>query len=191
MNNDKLYKENEHLIDITIRKNYSNRRFLDLHGLTNEELIQSGRIGLHKACQTYSNKKGVSFQTHAINCIKWTINDESKRDALNSNRKWTFDLANKVSLDMELEHSDNVTVNLYDLVGEVDRGYEEVEDEEKIERVLDSIKEKVSEKAAEIVKLKLDGLSNVQVAKELGVTHQNVSLILRTHRDRIRKYIIA
>lgn len=188
---DKLYQQHEHLIDITIRKNFNNPKFLELHGITRDEIKQSGRIGLHKACETYDESKGSSFKTYAIDLIKWTISDEGKRDSLGRSTKWTFELANKVSFDKDLDHSDEVIINLYDIVGEEDQGFSEIEEDDHINFLLKRIEKKTSERVWQIVQLKLEGYTNEQAADVLGVTHQNVSALLRKYKGQITELIVA
>lgn len=188
---DKLYREHKHLIDITIAKNFNNPTFLDLHGITPEELYQSGRIGLHRACKNYDESKGASFQTHVINYIKWFINVEAMRDSLGSSKKWTFDLANRLSFDMELDNINDEVVSLYDLVGEEDQGYSETEEDIQMKFLLSKIEKNTTERVWEIVQLKMKGLTNQQVADKLGVTHQNVSKTLRYHKQKIKELIAA
>lgn len=180
-----LYNENKMLIHKTIHMKFNNPEFLELHGITKEELVQSGRIGLYKACQDYDESKGTKFSTHAINNIKWAISVETKRDSLGSIGKWTFDLVDRVSFDKNIEGNDDVAMNLYDLVGLDDIGYFEVEEQEKVEHLLTLIENNVSERAGQIARLKMQGLSNMEIGEMLGVTHQNISSILRTHKKKI------
>lgn len=187
----RLYNENKKYIMPTIRRNFNNPEFLALHGITREELIQSGRIGLYRACQTYDESKGTTFRTYAIDNIKWAISDEAKRDSLGRAEKWTFDLVDRISFDMELDHVNDEVVSLYDLVGEEEQGYEELEVEMEMERKLKLIEEKLPERLATIVKLRAQGYTTMEIGEKIGTTHQNVSQLLRYHKDKIKALIAS
>lgn len=183
-----LYDQHEYLINITIGKNFNNKKFHELHGITPDMIYQSGRIGLQKACETYDESKGATFKTYAIYCIKWTISDEAKRDSLGSAEKWTFDLADRTSLDRAIEHTqEGEPVTLYDLIGTEDENYNNMELEDKY-KLIETV---LSKQIADIIRLKAQGYTCMDVAKYLGVSHQSVSYLLRRHKDAITNLIMS
>tara|TARA_Y100000588_G_scaffold129104_1_gene141393 strand:- start:3395 stop:3967 length:573 start_codon:yes stop_codon:yes gene_type:complete len=48
------------------------------HIVTQDELEQEAWLGLLKAHTTFDAKKGASFRTHALNCMRWTVQDYLK-----------------------------------------------------------------------------------------------------------------
>lgn len=188
---EELYNKYEYLIKSTINKVYNNKKFLELHGILEEELYQSGLIGFYKACASYDKSKNTNFKTHAINHIKWNINVESKRDSLGKAYKWTYDLADRVSLDAEMGFNDDVTTTLYDIIGFEDEAYLNIEANDRVDELVDSIRRTVSPNASKIVRLKLEGRTNQQVADILGVSHQTVSAQLRKYKGAIKDLILT
>ena len=61
-----------------------------------DDLIQEGMIGLHKAVLDYSNKKGASFKSFALICIRRQIIDAIKQDG----RKKNLPLNNYTSINV-------------------------------------------------------------------------------------------
>lgn len=190
-----LYNKHTKIIDRTIERNFNSPSFLISHGITQEEMYQAGRIGLYRACCDYDPSKKIKFQTYAINIVKWTIMTEAKRESLGRKGKWTTDLLERTSFDTDLKEDRYEDVEtLHDVVGEDDYGYIEIEENDSFnylsESVLDDIKNNISEHMCKTIQLKMQGMTNQQVADTLGVTHQAVSVSIRRHKDTIKKYIL-
>lgn len=186
---DELYNSHEHLIKITIDKNYSSPSFRRLHCITTDDLNQYGRIGLYEACRTFDPKKNSSFRTYAINHINWMIKNESKADSLRGASKWSTKVINCDSFDRVISGVDGELINIYDLQGREEVGYFNINEEEKINFLLNKIREEVSVRAAEILELRIQGHSVVEVAKILGVAHQGISAVLIRHSEKIKDLI--
>ena len=48
------------------------------HILTQDELEQEAWLGLLKALKSFDSSKGATFRTHALNCMRWAIQDHLK-----------------------------------------------------------------------------------------------------------------
>jgi RNA polymerase sigma factor (sigma-70 family) len=181
-----VYKDNEVIILQTIQRRFNDPAFLRLHGLTKDDLIQSGRIGLLRAYKTYDKSKGTEFETHAINCIKWTITVESKRDSLGKVKKWTYDLADRVSFETEVAEDDSGNIfTMHDFVGDQDDGYEKIE----FEDFINSIEKTTNKRLADIVRMRLEGMTFEEIGHEFGVTHQAIRQRLKGNRDKIAQLL--
>lgn len=185
-----LYDKYKYLIEVTIYKQgYGQIDFLELHGLTKDDLIQHGRLGLNKACKEHDSTKTASFRSFAISNIIWAINVESIRESLSRDKSWSFNTINRVSFDSILPNSLGEQTTLHDLIsdGEPHEMAENVE----VDESLQAIEKVVSEKTMSIINMKLKGMTNAQVGEALGVTHQNVSYILRKNKDKIKNAVLA
>jgi RNA polymerase sigma factor (sigma-70 family) len=54
------------------------------HVVTQNEIEQEAILGLLKAHTTFDAKKGASFRTHALNCMRWAVQDYLKSVARDS-----------------------------------------------------------------------------------------------------------
>lgn len=186
-----LYDKYEHLIHTTIhKKGYGQKVFLELHGITPDDLMQHGRLGLHQACKKYDSAKNTSFRTFAISNIIWTINTESKKESLSKDTSWTFDTIDKVSLDSVTPECEGEVANLHEVVSD-SHASESFNSMEKAQ-LMHSLELATTKRVVEIVELKLQGYEkNTDVAEILGVTHQNVSALLRRYKKEIKSVLFA
>lgn len=187
---EELYNSHEHLIGITVNRNYSSPAFKRLHCLTNDDLYQFGRIGLFEACKTYDKYKSTSFTTYAINCINWRIKDESKVDSLRNISNWTNQTYDCDSLDTTVRIDMNgEPVNMYEFIGQYEEGYFDVNEEGQLSFLIDKIREQVSSRVADIIELRLQDYNVTEIADILDISHQGVSSVLKRHSNRIKDII--
>lgn len=180
----KLYNKHEKLIYATIHRRFNNPHFLELHGLTFDDLKQYGRLGLYRACQEYDSTKGTKFSSFAISNIVWSINVEAKRDSLGSVRRSTFDLSGNTSLDEELSDGEE---NLYDFIGVEESEYERV----MIDSLLKSIGQNISKKLAEMISMRMDGYTFQEIGDHMGCSQQNVRGTILRNRDKVEDLLYA
>ena len=185
-----LFDGHKHLIEATIRrKGYGTKAFLELHGITSDDLMQHGRLGLHKACKEHDLSRKCSFRTFAISNIIWSISTECKKESLSRDTSWTFDTINKISFDSPAPECEAEVATFHDVVGDI--AAEEFYNKLEKDQVLQTLGSIISERVAEIVELKLQGFNNMEVAEKLGVTHQTVSKYLRNHKQEIKNVLFA
>lgn len=185
-----LFDGHKHLIEATIRKKgYGQRKFLELHGITPDDLMQHGRLGLHKACKEYDNSKKCSFKSFVISNIIWSISTEAKKESLSRDTSWTFDTIDKISFDSAIPECEDGLATLHDAVG--DLAAEEFYNKLEKEQIMNSLGSIISKRVAEIVELKIQGFNNMEVADKLGVTHQSISRYLRNHKQEIKNVLLV
>lgn len=184
---ERLYKEHEKYIDITINRNFNSPSFWNLHGLTREDLQQHGRIGLYEACKTYNPNMSTEFKSYAISRIYWNISNECKSESLSRGSVWNFDVIDRTSLDKTIPSDSGEDMTLQDTIADEFDYYEEFTMEDNIE----TIKKEITPRVAEIVKLKLKGCTNVDISETLGVSHQYISNLLRKNKSEIKNILLA
>lgn len=185
---EKLYFENEKYIEQTIQRQFPNHQtFIAAHGLSKDDLIQYGRIGLYRACKTYDSSKGYQMRSHAIRNIIWMINDELTKDSLNNVDNKSLILLDKNSLDLIVSSDNGEELSLNDVIGEVEDGYVEVE----AKNILESIGSKLPEQLFRIVEMRYKGHTFKEIGNELGVTAQYCSRLLKKNKLNVRNLILA
>lgn len=129
-----------------------------------EDLIQEGLMGLWKACQTFDSLRGTEFSTYAVKVIK----NEMGMYVRKVSRKHK-----EYSLD-RLVDIDEARMTFLNLVE-----YDEQEDPEG-EHVIEVLMKVAKENNCEdIVEMKLKGIKQVDIAKELGVHPSTISEKMR------------
>lgn len=141
-------------------------------GLSLEDLIHEGTIGLCKARDKWNPNKGAKFSTHATWWIKASIrealNNKSRTIRVPAHRTHLTEEAPKVSqLDATYQGS---------YIPQIDKKYEEDHTDHKIQALLSKLKPKQQE----IIKMKFgigydEEMKTVEIAKELGLTVQAVN----------------
>lgn len=163
MTKQQLIEDNMGLVYSLIQREYPTFR-------DDEDIIQTGMLGLCKAAETWDESIG-KFSTFAYICIRNVILTELK---YRSKHKGVW------SLDHPFTNDNGETGTLQEcLVGEEDVNYVDTYVDEK----------KLNEKQQRIYELLLEGVVPKEIAKQVGVTHQYVSVVKRKLRLlRSRKY---
>lgn len=184
LSEDEIIRKYEHYIKATIHKQLSGgKTFLNLHGLTEDDLMQYGRLGLLYAIRTFNPEKS-DFLTYAINCIFWTINSEAKKDSLYNQSNYTYSLADTCSL--------NETVSVD--ADETDMEYgETIADENdhigdlEVEMLIEGIREDIPDKLYQYIKLRYQGYTFDEIGDMFGTSRQAVQQYLKRHQDKLHK----
>jgi RNA polymerase sigma factor (sigma-70 family) len=149
MSPQQLIEDNINLVYSLISKEYPTYIY-------DEDLIQSGMLGLCKAANTWEEGKA-KFSSYAWKCIRNEIYQEFKR------RK---PFNNLCSLDAPI--GDGLTLAEV-IVGDEDVQYVDFE----------PFFNTLTKAEQDTVRLKTKDLSNVEIAHQLGVSHQTVSKTIR------------
>ena len=188
-----LYNENEKYVFATAAKRFNNQQLQSQHGITQDEVIQHGRLGLYRACREYSPSKKSTFRTFALNHIYWSMNTESKKESLTRKQGvWSFEsTVERLSLDdlvPECNSEDDVAT-MHDVVADptASNMFNQLEMDEKFAQLSDVI----SERVADIVDLRIQGFNNVEIGKKLGVTRQRIDFLLKDNREAIKNIMLA
>lgn len=138
-----------------------------------EDLIQEGLMGLWKACRTFDASLGFEFSTYAVKVIRNEMGMFIRKI-----RRELYEF----SLDREMDFEDE-TRTFLSLIE--DKMPEKLSDEEKAIIAL-FIRMGEDSGCGEIVRLKLKGVKQVDIAKELGVHQATVSERLRVLYNKVR-----
>ena len=145
---------------LTILKGYLKE--YNIIGVEVADLYQEGLIGLMHAIKTFNTEKDVTFYTYANTCIRTNIISAMRQTFRMKNRI----LNNSCSLDKLIEDTNH---SYYDVFR--DESNEPnmilIKEEEKSE-LISSIKKKLSKGELVIFELKLNGLSNGEIADLLN-----------------------
>lgn len=175
-----IYEDNEVLVYSTVQKRFDSEAFRRVHMLSRDEITQFGRMGLWNACRTYDESKGAAFQTYAIDSIIWSVLTESRRYSLCNTNNSSLELVNRVSMDDSLV-SQPKGETLHDIIESREDGFSKFEDESFIQ----SVKDNISERLANTLKLRMQGLTYEEIANDLGITKQAVESHLRRNRKNL------
>ncbi|WP_408955653.1 RNA polymerase sporulation sigma factor SigH [Natroniella sp. ANB-PHB2] len=96
---DKLAEE--YLIDSNIDIVYAKSKLFYIKGLDNDDVIQEGLVGLHKAIRDYKVKREASFRGFAHLCVNRQLISAIKT----ANRQKHMPLNNSTSIDKKLKYS--------------------------------------------------------------------------------------
>jgi RNA polymerase sporulation-specific sigma factor len=128
--------------------------------MADEDIIQTGMVGLCKAAESWNKEKG-EFSTFACRCIQNEIINEFR-----SRKKHQGIL----SLDYEIDCGDGEKTTFGDFcVGDEDVQYVNIE----------YATDKLTPREKEVIALKHRGMNIVEVAKTLGVSKQYVWAVVR------------
>lgn len=177
-----LYDKHEKLVHATVHKRFGDPSYMKAHGLSRDDLIQYGRIGLFNACKTYDKTKRTSFRSHAINNIVWFIQDEAKRDSLNNINNSSNELLEKTSMDVPIS-DDLGEVNLHDIIEYTEVGFNEFD----VENFLKNIGESISQDLEVVVRLRMSDFSFSDIGAEMGISKQAASQLLKRNREKLVK----
>lgn len=149
----KLIEDNMKLVYALISKEYPNF-------VNDEDVVQSGMVGLCKAARSYDESKS-KFSTYAYPAIRTAIQDELRKRAKH---------IGVLSLDHPYENDHGETCTFADiLVGEEDIKYLD----------LDVDDDSLTTKQKAIYELKKRGVPTTEVAKAMGVSRQTVWATMR------------
>lgn len=161
MNRQQLIEDNMNLVYFVLHKYYPTF-------VMDEDVIQTGMVGLCKAGSTWDEEKGV-FSTYAVQCIQNLINNYFR-----DNKKHK----NLLSLDYQVRGKDGESTSFGDLqVGEEDVDYVNVED----------VYNKLSPKDKMIFDMRSAGLTNDDIGKYLGCSGSAIQQRVRKIRKIWRK----
>ncbi len=139
-----------------------------LIGSDKEDLLQEARIGLHQAIQACDPERAESFIPFATVCIRnhiiSAINEAQAQKHAALNKSVTLEDAPLFSYDNPLDYIIN---------------------REKLESILQSMQEKLSQKERQVLFLYLDGMSYKKIAETLQINTKAVSNALCRIRSKL------
>ena len=175
---DKLIEHNLRLV-AHIAKKYVNYRG------ENEDLISVGTIGLIKAVCTFDIAKGSKLGTYAARCIENEI-----LMCLRSSKKYRGDISLQ---DMTGTDKDGGGIMLQDRIADTSKSVEDsIEDKIQLKRVSQLMKEILTEREQQIIKLRYGletgkEVTQREIAAELGISRSYVSRIETAALKKLRE----
>ena len=165
MTAEELYLANERLAHWVLAKYYSRRQM-------DEDLQQVARIGLWKACVGFKESSGFTFSSYASRVM---LNELSNyfRDASRTYR----DNYSDISLNTIV--SDDGTTLEMALPGDMDVQFMD----------LNGLWKSLTSKEKKIVKMLMNGLTNREIGKIMGVSNQRISEIRLKAKQKFLNYI--
>lgn len=163
----KLIEHNLRLVAHIIKKYYS-------VGYEQEDLISIGTIGLIKAVNSYTTKKGTKLATYASRCIENEI-----LMYFRAQKKTNSDVYMSDAVDMD---KDGNTLSLIDIISDDSNIADDVELKIKIENLYKIINQKLNDREKQIIIMRygLGGapeLTQREIAKILKISRSYVSRI--------------
>lgn len=196
------------------------REFGRIHNLEDEDLFQAGSIGLLHAIERFDPSKGFEFSTYATHCIKMQILREIRnfRHSVKIPRQ-IWEVANVIRWKRlhDLTTEDiarilNTTVAIVEQALEIiglhvisinkvkylsdwgkDLTYADMIPLHDDETILDvrTFIDNLPERERMIITMRLQGYSQVEIAKEFGIDQPYVSRILRRIGRKYQQYLSA
>lgn len=161
-------------------------RTLYMMGADSEDIIQEGMIGLFKAIRDYCPGNEATFFTFAKICIQRQLVNAVKA----STRKKHSPLNSYVSFYEPVQESTEVSVMDTIQAAESFSNPEKILlEHEKIERLEEGIKEKLSDLEQEVLILFLDGKSYGEIGGIIGKDAKSVDNAVQRIRNKIKKSI--
>lgn len=181
-----LYNKYQHLVKNTLYRLLGQPHQVALSNrLEIQDLIQYGNMGLWRACTTY-DKKQSSFESHAINHIRWSIMNGLNRSGLikydvnnmpSDDNK--FDL---ISFDSPITNNSDDDLNYYDITPD---SYD-INKDTYNRLLLNEILPKLSERERKIVVLKSQDKTDREIAEQFGVTPQAINKTIKNIQKRFQ-----
>lgn len=161
-----------------------------MSGADHNDVVQEGRIGLHKAIHRYEFEKDASFRTFASTCINNHLRDAAK----SANRKKHSPLNESLSFSQGfgLETEEGAEESALEDVLQDNRGLEP-ETQMLLQEVTcflkDDDKDTFSKLEKQVLREKLKGLTNQEIADILGRPRSSIDNAMGRIREKVLKYL--
>lgn len=148
------FEENRGLVYDVFNKSYQSVRYLE------DDLIQEGMIALWKACTDYDENKGIEFSTYATICISNAMGMFMRKENRISQR--CVSLEDTIGPDTDVKYIDSIESEDFEKLGQ----------SAEIEHIVGIMEDLPGH---ELGLMKLQGKTQAEIAKELGITQCSVS----------------
>lgn len=184
----KLFDEYKHLAPTTLKKTlYNPHELAKKYTIEYDDLLQYAYTGLWTACVNYNNTKS-SFQTFAINNIRWSVLSGLNRECSLikydvNNPPSDEDTYQVISIDATIEQEDG---------NEIDR-HETIPDDENIEEkainklISDELLQTLTDREKKIIHMKFLDMTETEIADQLNVTKQAINKAYHNIQKKVRK----
>jgi RNA polymerase sporulation-specific sigma factor len=155
-------------------------RNLFLLGAENEDLIQEGMIGLHRAVVDYTESRGASFRSFALLCVHRQIIDAIKQDG----RKKNIPLTNYASINIP---EDDETAYVYSIEAVGANPEDIFLKKEANDIFLETMKSQLSQLDYKVLELYLSAYSYNDIAQSVEITVKQVDNAIQRIKKKIAK----
>ena len=172
MSPEELYEGNEGLVFAVIQREF--------HGAIDDDTLQIGRMGLWRACLCWKEDRGTAFSTYAYISIKNAIIASHQKDFRKPELRSDVTM---ISIDKNIrtkDRTDEIDSVADMFLGKDDTGYRDFE-------CKDLLRTKLNDRELKVVSRLSAGYKQTEIAKEMGMTRQNVSLIVIKIRKKLQK----
>lgn len=189
MTPEELFESHKHLAKETLYKAYKlPRQLARKNQIEFEDLLQYAYTGLWKAAISFQPSK-CKFPTHAINHIKWHLNERLRRECpvmkLSANVKYDEnEMYRIISIDKEFVTKDS-KVSLHDSIS----SNVNVEELAIGEYITEKVLTLLNERELKMFNMRLEGMTNQQIGDIYGMTRANVRVILLKAKVKIDRYL--
>lgn len=206
MNNEALFKKYNKLVHKASNK--YRRSIKGVPTYSYEDIYQMASIGFLEACNQYDNSKGIPFQVYANKRMHWYINNSLRNKRKMVKYPFYYEEVWKLASKYHLYHDDDdmrklaeISKYTYKQVNNAMKCYDdnsityldkELEDGttlydmisgatfDESTAVVDEYLESLTDKQRQVVNLLLEGKNQVEIGKELGISQQHVSRIVKS-----------
>lgn len=142
-----------------------------------EDLIQEGVIGLLKAIETFDESLGNEFSTYAVTVIK---------NEMGMFMRKVQRCPATISLDDPIANQEGENITLMHIIADTSEDSYEFENE----YVIDMLKKAAVENGlADVVKMRLEGMKQVDIARKLNVHPSTISEKMRLLYNIVRRQL--
>ena len=189
MSLEEIFEEFKSYVPKTINKQFPNRKkFLQAHLLDEDDIEQLGYIGLWEAIKNYDSSRGAKFETFVIDNIKWKINRMIRKYSLRNESEGSLDLASIVSIDCNLTDNED-SENYFEEILWDDSV--DIEGDANFHLMISNIREvlskeknqKFAKKMEYFIISKYKGMTEEEIASNLGVTKQAINDFMKTKQS--------
>lgn len=133
-----------------------------------EDLIQTGMIGLMRAVRTYKTDGTASFKTYASHCIRNTIVDAVRKQSSRPDN----DCIDDVMLFSDEQEPERLFI-----------------EDETSNLLFDAISSVLNEREMSVLRLFLDAMSYAEISEKLGIEKKQVDNTIYALRKKVKKLI--
>ena len=177
-----IFNDNLKLVDYTLYKFFS---YATISGLGANEAKAIGCLGLVNAIKTYDQTKGTTFNTHAINQIRYQVLNSIRMQLTPMEYQSIEDireteLSGKIVGDCKCLLSVDYFTNYIDQIGDC----------QTVERLHELAQRLFTERYFQVYKMAyIDGVNTVDIARELNVSRGRIYGMLKKITGRLKERI--
>lgn len=178
---DIIFDKYKYIIDIEVRK-YS--KMADMLGYDYNDLYQDALLGFADALNSYRDDRNASLARFITVCVDRRLQLSIKKAGRIKNKL--------ISESLSLEHVyDQVSSPLMDLLSDNSENdpLENILKEEKLQELVDSIKNELSEAEYEVYSLMISGLNYNEIAILLNKTPKQIDNTMQRIKNKIKKIL--